>query len=109
MQIACMQASAGDGCFSLAMIGDLEKALGDHGPWMYPRLHWECGLLGQILYLEAEAAGLRGCGLGCYYDDLMHEVLGLKGREFQDLYHFTVGRAVEDPRISTLPAYCQRP
>jgi SagB-type dehydrogenase family enzyme len=105
MQIACMQASAGDGCFSLAMIADLEKALNDHGPWMYPRLHWECGLLGQILYLEAEAAGLRGCGLGCYYDDLMHEVLGLKGKEFQDLYHFTVGRAVEDPRISTLPAY----
>jgi hypothetical protein len=36
---------------------------------------------------------------------LMHELLGLKGHDFQDLYHFTIGRAVEDPRITTLPAY----
>lgn len=105
MQIACVQASASDGCFSLAMIADLEKAMDNYGAWMYPRLHWECGLLGQVLYLEAEAVGLRGCGMGCYYDDLMHELLGIKGSEFQDLYHFTVGRAVDDPRITTLPAY----
>jgi hypothetical protein len=25
--------------------------------------------------------------------------------DWQSLYHFTVGRAVEDPRLSTLPAY----
>lgn len=105
MQVACAQASAGDGCFSLAMIADFQETLEDYGPWMYQRLHWECGTVGQILYLEAEAAGFRGCGLGCYFDDLMHEVLGLKGHHFQDLYHFTVGRAVEDPRITTLPAY----
>jgi SagB-type dehydrogenase family enzyme len=105
MQLACVQALAADGCFSLAMIADFEEVLERHGPWMYPRLYWECGMIGQVLYLEAEAAGLRGCGIGCYFDDPMHELLGLKGRGFQDLYHFTVGKALEDPRITTLPAY----
>jgi SagB-type dehydrogenase family enzyme len=105
MQIACVQALASDGCFSLAMIADFEAVLERHGPWMYPRLYWECGMIGQVLYLEAEAVGLRGCGIGCYFDDPMHELLGLKGRGFQDLYHFTVGRPLEDPRITTLPAY----
>ena len=36
---------------------------------MYRRLFWECGLIGQVLYLEAEAAGVRGTGIGCFYDD----------------------------------------
>jgi hypothetical protein len=105
MQIACVQALAADSCFSLAMIAEFEGVLERHGPWMYPRLYWECGMIGQVLYLEAEAAGLRGCGIGCYFDDPMHELLGLKGRDIQDLYHFTVGKALEDSRITTLPAY----
>ena len=62
-------------------------------------------MIGQVLYLEAEAAGLRGTGIGCFFDDAMHEVLGLKGDEFQDLYHFTVGGPITDTRITTLPAY----
>jgi len=27
------------------------------------KLFWEAGLLGQVLYLEAEAAGVRGTGI----------------------------------------------
>ncbi|WP_412178702.1 hypothetical protein, partial [Pseudomonas aeruginosa] len=38
----------------------------EEGPWCYPRLYWECGQVGQLLYLEAEAAGLSGTGIGCY-------------------------------------------
>jgi hypothetical protein len=33
----------------------------------------------------------------------MHELLGLTGRDFQDIYHFTVGGAVEDARLTTEP------
>ena len=51
------------------------------------------------------AAGVRSTGIGCYFDDAFHELLGLKGDEFQDLYHFTVGGAVEDRRLMTLPPY----
>ena len=38
----------------------------------------------------------------------MHEVLGLADNTFQDLYHFTVGGAVDDERLTTLPAYADR-
>jgi len=33
---------------------------------------------------------------------------GLAGCRYQDLYHFTVGRQVDDPRLKTRPAYTHR-
>lgn len=106
--IACHQDIAADGAFSVAMLADF-GVLAPCRPWWYARLFQECGVLGQLLYLEAEAAGLRGTGIGCFFDDVLHRLLGLdpEGR-WQDLYHFTVGGAVEDPRIRTLPAYHHR-
>ncbi len=62
-------------------------------------------MIGQMLYLEAEAAGVRGTGIGCFFDDLVHEMLCMNGRQWQSLYHFTVGGPVEDPRIRGLAAY----
>ena len=103
--ISCQQDIASDGCFSLAMLAEFSGPLEHYGPWFYPRLYWEAGMIGQLLYLEAEAAGIRSTGIGCFFDDPMHEVLGLADRSFQDIYHFTVGGAVEDVRLSTLPAY----
>jgi nitroreductase len=103
--ISCNQDIASDGCFSLAMLAAFRGPLQQYGACMYPRLFWEAGMIGQLLYLEAEAAGIRSTGIGCYFDDPMHEVLGLEGDAFQDLYHFTVGGPVEDTRLTTLPAY----
>jgi SagB-type dehydrogenase family enzyme len=100
----CHQAIAADSCFSLSMLAEFEPIVGANA-WRYRQLHWEAGLMGQALYLEAEAAGLRGTGIGCYFDDALHEVLGLATTQFQALYHFTVGRPLTDDRISTLPAY----
>jgi len=105
MQLSCHQDIAGDGCFCTAMIAEFDGPLRSHGPWFYPRLFWECGLIGQVIYLEAEAARLRATGIGCYFDDPTHRILGLKSTQFQDLYHLTVGGPVEDNRLSTLPAY----
>jgi SagB-type dehydrogenase family enzyme len=105
MQIACFQEIASGGCFSAGMIAEFERPLKQYGAWFYPRLYWECGMIGQVLYLAAEAAGLRATGIGCYFDDPMHDLLGLKDMRYQDLYHFTVGKPVEDPRLTTLPAY----
>jgi hypothetical protein len=87
------------------MIADFEGSLERFGPWFYPRLFWESGMIGQVLYLEAEAAGLRGTGIGCFFDDPVHQVLGLEGLSYQSLYHFTVGGPVQDARLTTLPAY----
>ena len=100
----CHQAIASDGCFSLSMLSEFEPIVRADA-WRYRQLHWEAGLLGHVLYLEAEAAGLRGTGIGCYFDDALHQMLGVKSRQFQALYHFTVGRPLTDDRIATLPAY----
>ena len=39
------------------------------------------------------------------FDDPVHQVFGFKGTDFQSLYHFTIGGAVDDPRLTTLPPY----
>ena len=62
------QEIAAFGCFSLGMIARFE-VLNDRGAWMYPRLFWECGVLGQLLYLEAHVIGIAATGIGCYFDD----------------------------------------
>ncbi len=101
---SCRQEIASDSAFAVAMLADLGPAL-DAGPWWYRRLHWEAGLLGQVLYLEAEAAGVQATGIGCFLDDVVHDALGLGDDCFRDLYHFTVGGAVEDRRLTTRPGY----
>ena len=68
-RLSCDQDIAADGFFSLGMIARLEPSLRERGEWFYRRLFWECGMIGQVLYLEAEAAGARGTGIGCFYDD----------------------------------------
>ena len=104
-QVSCRQDIAGDGAFSLGMLAEYRAALVANGPWFYRRLFWEAGAIGQVLYLEAEAAGVRATGIGCFFDDPVHQVFGLRDLEFQSLYHFTVGGAVDDPRLTTLPPY----
>ncbi|MBF0426201.1 MAG: nitroreductase family protein [Magnetococcales bacterium] len=102
--LSCHQEIAADGIFSLGMLADYAAAL-QAGAWHYRRLFWEAGMLGQLLYLEAERIGRRGTGIGCFFDDSFHDLLGLADDRFQSLYHFTVGQAIEDERLTTLPAY----
>jgi len=104
-QVSCHQDIAGAGAFSLGMIAEFESTIRRYGPWFYRRLFWETGVIGQILYLEAEAAGVRATGIGCFFDDPVHQVFGFQDTRFQSLYHFTVGGPVDDPRLTTLPAY----
>ena len=103
--VSCGQAIAGDGAFSLAMIADYRDSLATYGAAFYRNLFWEAGMVGQVLYLEAEEAGIRATGIGCYFDDPVHAAFGIVSHEWQSFYHFTVGAPVEDGRLSTLPAY----
>jgi SagB-type dehydrogenase family enzyme len=107
-KVSCEQQIAGAGAFSVGMIAELEPRLRQHGAWFYRRLFWETGMIGQMLYLEAEAAAVRGTGIGCFFDDPVHDVFGLTGEAFQSLYHFTLGGPVEDARLTTLPPYESR-
>ena len=102
--VSCGQDIAGDGAFSLGMIADYAESIGTYGAAFYRNLFWEAGAVGHVLYLEAEEAGIRATGIGCYFDDPVHQVFGLP-RTWQSLYHFTVGGPVEDVRLTTLPGY----
>jgi nitroreductase len=102
--VSCHQDIAADSAFSLAMLARFDD-IGPTHPWRYRQRYWEAGMLGQVLYLEAEAAGVQGTGIGCYFDDAVHRALGLDTACFQDLYHFTVGKAVVDARLGSEAAY----
>ena len=102
--VSCHQDIAGSGVFSLGMIAAFSDGLANK-PYCYRQLFWESGMIGQVLYLAAEACGVRGTGIGCFFDDAVHKILGLKDNRYQSLYHFTIGRPVEDPRLTTYPAY----
>jgi SagB-type dehydrogenase family enzyme len=102
--LSCHQPIASDSAFSLAMVAEFSDTV-TTAAWNYRYLFWEAGFIGQVLYLEAEAAGVRGTGIGCYFDDSVHETLGIKDETFQSLYHFTIGTPLVDNRLQTLPAY----
>jgi len=104
-RLSCDQEIAADGFFSLGMIAEFDASLDEFGSAFYRHLFWESGVVGQVLYLAAEAAGARGTGIGCFYDDPVHDVLGLAGHTFQSLYHFTIGIHLEDLRLTTEPGY----
>jgi SagB-type dehydrogenase family enzyme len=104
-QTSCNQEIAAAGVFAAAMLTEYRASLEVFGPWFYRRLYWETGVIGQVLYLEAEASGIRSTGIGCFFDDLTHQVFGLTDDRFQVLYHFTMGGPVDDPRLQTHPPY----
>jgi len=103
--VSCHQQIASHGAFALGMLAEFEGLLSRFGPWVYRHLFWEAGAVGQVLYLEAEAAGLQATGIGCYFDDPVHRTFGISDTRLQSLYHFTIGGGVDDPRIASRPAY----
>jgi SagB-type dehydrogenase family enzyme len=103
--ISCNQDIACDGAFSLGMLSSFSDELLHYGEHRYKELYWECGAIGQQLYLEATSLGLSATGIGCYLDDSFHKLLGLQSNRFQSLYHFTVGRGLFDSRVLNKKPY----
>ncbi|ANX02794.1 nitroreductase family protein [Immundisolibacter cernigliae] len=106
--LCCHQDIAATACFSLAMLAPFEPVL-RRDPGQYRALLRAAGLVGQVLYLEAEALGYRGTGIGCYFDDELHALLGLKDRQWQSLYAFAIGVPLPDTRLETTAPYVGRP
>ncbi|PKO59000.1 MAG: hypothetical protein CVU25_03215 [Betaproteobacteria bacterium HGW-Betaproteobacteria-19] len=100
----CHQDIAANACLALGLIAPFAPVV-TRDPAAYRDLLRSAGLIGQSLYLRAEALGLRGTGIGCFFDDPVHKLLGLEGSDYQTLYHFTVGLPIDDARIETGPAY----
>ena len=86
------------------MLAEYDQQIKDR-PWVYKQLYWEAGMIGQCLYLEAEAANMRATGIGCFFDDAVHVTLGISNKKLQAIYHFTVGTPVLDTRLISLPPY----
>ena len=103
--ISCNQDIASDSAFSLGMLCEFSQQIQEYGAHRYKELYWECGAIGQQLYLEATSLGLAATGIGCFLDDSFHYLLGLDSNQFQTLYHFTIGRAIVDSRLTTHPPY----
>ena len=59
---------------------------------------------GQI-YLDSTANGYSATGIGCFLDDIIHQLMGFKSKKFQVLYNFTVGSAILDSRLQTISPY----
>ncbi len=91
--------------YFLGMIADYMDSLVAYRADSYRNLFSEAGMVGQVLYLEAEEAGIRSTGIGCYFDDPVHEVFSIVSRDWQSFCHFAFGGPVEDVRLTTLPAY----
>lgn len=104
-KVSCNQEIAREGAFSFGMLCRFASALEERGAVGYKNLYHQCGMIGQLLYLEATSLGLSATGIGCFLDDEVHTLLGLKNQYYQSLYHFTVGRAIVDTRLTTLPPY----
>ena len=103
--LSCHQDIAADGAFSLGMLARFEPVLRERGAVAYRELFWEAGMIGQALYLAAEAAGVRVTGIGCYFDDVLHRTLGLAVHDLQSLCHFTIGGPVDALRLRSAPPY----
>jgi len=102
--VSCHQDIASNSAFSLSMLAEYEDNISER-PWSYRQLYWEAGMVGQSLYLEAEAVAMRATGIGCYFDDAVHEILGIQNKKLQVIYHFTVGLPLLDKRLISLPPY----
>jgi SagB-type dehydrogenase family enzyme len=96
----CHQDIAAQACFALAMVAEFDRVI-EEDAGSYRAIHRAAGFLGHVLYLEAELRGVRGTGIGCFFDDSLHELLKLRDARFQTLYHFAVGKPIDDPRIET--------
>ena len=70
------QALAGNSCFTISMIADLNTAALMYGNRGYRYVYFEAGAIGQRLYLGAEALGWNATGIGAFYDDDAHRYLG---------------------------------
>lgn len=89
-EASCHQKIAETASFVLSLFADLQGALTHASPAIYRQLHWECGMVGQVLYQDATALALMATGLGCFLDDLALLPFDLAPHRAA-LYHFAVG------------------
>jgi len=72
----------------------------ENNPNSYRTLHWQAGLLGQLLYVNAYQRHMGATGMGCFLDPESSMAFPVAG--FQPLYHFALGPIQNDARFKPL-------
>jgi len=98
---SCYQGVAGNSCVTFTMLAKFNSSI-IKDVTAYKSLHWEAGLIGQVIHYEAEAMGFRGTGMGCYFDLASKNALGVIDNSYEIVYHFAIGHAIPDPRLQLL-------
>jgi len=84
------------------MCCDLNNILKNNNQSIYRQLHYECGMLGQQIYIDCGARDYGACGLGCYCDDIILQKFGIDNKQedaiLVPLYAFCVGIPIDDGR-----------
>ncbi len=88
--------NAGVTFFFLTRLKVLQKVL---GPRAYRSAHIEAGIIGQGLYLAAQALDLGASGIGAYYDDDVIGFLELDEEGTAVIYDFVIGRPTDDKHL----------
>ena len=92
--INCTQDLGKFSSVSFSFVANFEKITKNYH---YKLTLQEAGMIGQILYLEAEAKNIRGCGIGCFFDEIINEEI--LNSKLQAVYNFTIGIPLIDERI----------
>ncbi len=81
----------------LVLVCNLPRVFWKYGDRGYRFAHVDAGVLAQNLYLAGTALGLTTCAVAGYYDDAVHELLGLDGRDECAVLLFAVGSRADAP------------
>ncbi|WP_432698460.1 nitroreductase family protein [Marinobacterium sp. YM272] len=104
-QLCCNQMIAASSAVTLMMLAEFDAPLQHQGLTAYQQLYREAGMLGQNLYLASSALGLNGTGIGCFFDDGVHQLLGIEDQSLQVVYGFAAGEGLKDERVSGMSGY----
>ena len=103
--LCCHQAIAVDCNFTVGYLARFEQLLDQVGSYGYRSLFWQAGSIAQQIYLAATYEGVAATGIGCYFDDPCHEILGLTNHDYQVVYQMAVGYPIVDERIAAFSGY----
>ena len=104
--LCCHQPIASDCAFTVSYVAPFSATLNAAGAIGYRYMHWQAGILAHQVYLSATDNNLTATGIGCFFDDPWHELLGFHNNDnYQFVYHIAVGHAFTDNRITSLSGY----
>eukprot|EP01084_Bolivina_argentea_P296927 511463_1 len=72
--MACHQNLCSNASFTIDFCVDLNIIM--KNGYDYSISHWECGFIGQLLYIHMECIGLGATAIGCYLDDYASSNIG---------------------------------